>query len=94
MKVVESSVSKKTPNPAFNEAFVFHVPLERIQETEILLTLSTSLGEDHEGRVIGKVSMGASSTRDVGKQHWSEMLSVPRHPVAQWHNVLISGDNL
>ena len=92
MKVVESSVSKKTPNPAFNEAFVFHVPLERIQETEILLTLSISAGE--EGRVIGKVSMGASSTTDVGKQHWSEMLSVPRHPVAQWHNVLISGDNL
>ena len=52
VKSVESSSSKKTPNPVFNEAFVFHIPLERVQDTELVMTLGL---EDDPGTIYGKV---------------------------------------
>ena len=90
IKTTSSSSGKKTPDPVFNEAFTFHIPVERVQDSELEIRLSLSEGGNSDAVILGKVSAGANSITEVGQQHWSKMLNSPRHPVAEWHSFATS----
>uniref|UniRef100_A0A8C0FAH7 Synaptotagmin 8 n=1 Tax=Bubo bubo TaxID=30461 RepID=A0A8C0FAH7_BUBBB len=84
-KKKKTSVKKNTLSPYFNEAFVFEVPFNQIQNVDVVISVW-----DHDkvtkNEPIGKLFLGCRAT---GKQlrHWSDMLSNPRRPLAQWHSL-------
>ncbi|XP_029541741.1 synaptotagmin-1-like [Oncorhynchus nerka] len=82
----KTSVKKSTLNPYFNESFTFDVSFEQIQRVHLMISVW-----DHDklsrNDAIGKIFLGCDA---AGNQlrHWADMLSNPRRPVAQWHNLL------
>ena len=86
VKTVVTNTIKRTSSPVFNEAFVFHVPLERVQDSYINISIITKL-EMNGGKIIGKLTIGSQSEANLGRKHWEAMLLSPRRPIAQWHVV-------
>merc|ERR1712223_531757 len=81
----KTSIKKCTLNPYYNESFSFEVPYEHIQRVQLLITV---VDYDRVGasEPIGKVLLGCDQ-KGPELRHWSEMLSSPRRPVAQWHTL-------
>uniref|UniRef100_A0A8C4K7F9 Synaptotagmin 8 n=1 Tax=Dromaius novaehollandiae TaxID=8790 RepID=A0A8C4K7F9_DRONO len=81
----KTSVKKNTLSPYFNEAFVFEVPFSQIQNVDLVISVW-----DHDkvtkNEQIGKLFLGCRATGNQ-LRHWSDMLSSPRRPVAQWHSL-------
>ncbi|KAM3608662.1 uncharacterized protein V6R79_002543 [Siganus canaliculatus] len=82
----KTSVKKKTLNPYYNESFTFDVTFEQIQRVNLVISVW-----DHDAVTrndpIGKIFLGGDATGNQ-LRHWADMLSNPRRPVAQWHNLL------
>ncbi|NWR13189.1 SYT1 protein, partial [Paradoxornis webbianus] len=82
-KKKRTSVKKNTLSPYFNEVFVFEVPFSQIQNVDVVISVW-----DHDkvtkNDPIGKLFLGCRATGSQ-LQHWSDMLSNPRRPLAQWH---------
>ncbi|NXP20502.1 SYT1 protein, partial [Scytalopus superciliaris] len=82
-KKKKTSVKKNTLSPYFNEAFVFEVPFNQIQNVDVVISVW-----DHDkvtkNEPIGKLLLGCRATGNQ-LRHWSDMLSNPRRPLAQWH---------
>ncbi|XP_063188390.1 synaptotagmin-8 isoform X2 [Chroicocephalus ridibundus] len=80
-----TSVKKNTLSPYFNEMFVFEVPFSQIQNVDVVISVW-----DHDkvtkNEPIGKLFLGCRATGNQ-LRHWSDMLSNPRRPLAQWHNL-------
>lgn len=76
-------VKKRTLDPVWNEAYMFKVPFEKIKDTKIVLAV---MDHDRLGKsdLIGQVVVGGSES-GAELRHWSDMLSSPRRPIAQWH---------
>ncbi|XP_043981649.1 synaptotagmin VIII isoform X1 [Gambusia affinis] len=81
-----TSIKKKSLNPYFNESFTFDVSLDQIQRVNLVISVW-----DHDAMSrndsMGKLFLGCDSTGNQ-LRHWADMLSNPRRPVAQWHNLL------
>ncbi|XP_027744531.1 synaptotagmin-8 [Empidonax traillii] len=79
----KTSVKKNTLSPYFNEVFVFEVPFNQIQNVDVVISVW-----DHDkvtkNEPIGKLFLGCRATGNQ-LRHWSDMLSNPRRPLAQWH---------
>ncbi|XP_033909476.3 synaptotagmin-2-like isoform X1 [Acipenser ruthenus] len=84
-KKKKTSVKKKTLNPYFNESFTFEVPFKQIQKVQMVIS-----AWDHDkvskNDAIGKIFLGCSASGNQ-LRHWSDMLSNPRRPIAQWHTL-------
>ncbi|XP_039584349.1 synaptotagmin-8 isoform X2 [Passer montanus] len=82
-KKKRTSVKKNTLSPYFNEVFVFEVPFSQIQNVDVVISVW-----DHDkvtkNEPIGKLFLGCRATGNQ-LRHWSDMLSHPRRPLAQWH---------
>uniref|UniRef100_A0A8D2QQM8 Synaptotagmin 8 n=1 Tax=Zosterops lateralis melanops TaxID=1220523 RepID=A0A8D2QQM8_ZOSLA len=82
-KKKRTSVKKNTLSPYFNEVFVFEVPFSQIQNVDVVISVW-----DHDkvtkNEPIGKLFLGCRATGNQ-LRHWSDMLSNPRRPLAQWH---------
>ncbi|NXA08884.1 SYT1 protein, partial [Sapayoa aenigma] len=82
-KKKKTSVKKNTLSPYFNEVFVFEVPFNQIQNVDVVISVW-----DHDkvtkNEPIGKLFLGCRATGNQ-LRHWSDMLSNPRRPLAQWH---------
>nr|XP_046251012.1 synaptotagmin VIII [Scatophagus argus]XP_046251013.1 synaptotagmin VIII [Scatophagus argus]XP_046251014.1 synaptotagmin VIII [Scatophagus argus]XP_046251015.1 synaptotagmin VIII [Scatophagus argus]XP_046251016.1 synaptotagmin VIII [Scatophagus argus] len=82
----KTSVKKKTLNPYYNESFTFDVSFDQIQRVNLVISVW-----DHDAMTrndpIGKIFLGCDATGNQ-LRHWADMLSNPRQPVAQWHNLL------
>ncbi|NXL78149.1 SYT1 protein, partial [Leptocoma aspasia] len=82
-KKKSTSVKKNTLSPYFNEVFVFEVPFSQIQNVDVVISVW-----DHDkvtkNEPIGKLFLGCRATGNQ-LRHWSDMLSNPRRPLAQWH---------
>uniref|UniRef100_A0A8C3TUF7 Synaptotagmin 8 n=1 Tax=Catharus ustulatus TaxID=91951 RepID=A0A8C3TUF7_CATUS len=82
-KKKRTSVKKNTLSPYFNEVFVFDVPFSQIQNVDVVISVW-----DHDkvtkNEPIGKLFLGCRATGNQ-LRHWSDMLSNPRRPLAQWH---------
>ncbi|KAM6360372.1 synaptotagmin-8 [Alca torda] len=80
-----TSVKKNTLSPYFNEMFVFEVPFSQIQNVDMVISVW-----DHDkvtkNEPIGKLFLGCRATGNQ-LRHWSDMLSNPRRPLAQWHSL-------
>ncbi|XP_008407232.1 synaptotagmin-2-like isoform X2 [Poecilia reticulata] len=83
LKKKKTTVKKNTLNPYYNESFSFEIPLEQMQKILVVITV---FDYDKIGKndAIGKIFVGSKAT-GLGLKHWSDMLSNPRRPIAQWH---------
>ncbi|XP_041652052.1 synaptotagmin VIII [Cheilinus undulatus] len=82
----KTTVKKKTLSPYFNESFIFDVTFDQIQRVNLVISVW-----DHDdltrNDTMGKIFLGCDATGNQ-LRHWADMLSNPRRPVAQWHNLL------
>ncbi|XP_072444911.1 synaptotagmin-1-like isoform X1 [Chiloscyllium punctatum] len=85
LKKKKTTIKKNTLNPYYNESFSFEVPFEQIQKVQVVITV---LDYDKLGKneAIGKCFVGCNAT-GAELRHWSDMLSNPRRPIAQWHTL-------
>ncbi|XP_019375289.1 PREDICTED: synaptotagmin-8 [Gavialis gangeticus] len=84
-KKKKTSVKKSTLSPYFNEAFVFDVPFNQIQNVDLVIAV-WDYDKVTKNEQIGKVFLGCRATGNH-LRHWSDMLANPRRPIAQWHSL-------
>ncbi|XP_077289369.1 synaptotagmin-10-like [Arctopsyche grandis] len=91
LKKKKTTVKKNTLCPVYNEALVFDVPAENVEDVSLLIKV---IDYDRIGsnELMGCTAMG-SSFIGVGRDHWLEMLDNPRKPVAQWYPLAESMPN-
>lgn len=85
----KTHVKKCTPNPVFNELFVFDLPSEeglRDTSVELLLMDSDSGTSRSSNTVLGRVVLGTSAAGTPG-EHWREICDHPRRQIAKWHGL-------
>uniref|UniRef100_A0A8D0C5W2 Synaptotagmin 8 n=1 Tax=Salvator merianae TaxID=96440 RepID=A0A8D0C5W2_SALMN len=84
-KKKKTSIKRNTLSPYFNEAFVFEVPFNLIQNVDLVISVwdHDKMTKDEQ---IGKLFLGCRATSNQ-LRHWSDMLANPRRPVAQWHSL-------
>ncbi|TGZ59152.1 hypothetical protein CRM22_009247 [Opisthorchis felineus] len=85
VKKKKTTIKKYTLNPYYNESFAFDVPFDLIQKVHLIITV---VDYDRIGtsEPIGRVVLGCNAT-GAALRHWSDMLSNPRRPIAQWHTL-------
>ncbi|KAK3862967.1 hypothetical protein Pcinc_031208, partial [Petrolisthes cinctipes] len=88
IKKKKTSVKKSTLNPVYNEALVFDIPNENMEDVTLLVKV---VDYDRIGanELLGVVVLG-SQVLGPGRDHWLEMLECPRRPVTQWHALMES----
>ncbi|XP_040265199.1 synaptotagmin-9 [Bufo bufo] len=83
LKKRKTSTKRNTLNPVYNEAIVFDVPPENIDQISLSIAVMDYDRVGHN-EVIGVCQVG-NGAESLGREHWSEMLSYPRKPIAHWH---------
>ncbi|XP_050392105.1 synaptotagmin-9 [Patella vulgata] len=85
IKKKKTSVQKNTLHPVFNEALVFDVPQENVEDVYFIIKVVDydRIGSDE---FMGSVALGPKHN-GLGRDHWYEMLENPRKPVAQWYQL-------
>uniref|UniRef100_A0A3Q2DEE8 Synaptotagmin IXa n=1 Tax=Cyprinodon variegatus TaxID=28743 RepID=A0A3Q2DEE8_CYPVA len=83
LKKRKTSTKRNTLNPVYNEAIVFDVLPENIEQISLLIAVMDYDRVGHN-EVIGVCRVG-NDADSLGREHWSEMLTYPRKPVAHWH---------
>ncbi|KAK7488979.1 hypothetical protein BaRGS_00019783 [Batillaria attramentaria] len=86
IKKRKTSVQKNTLHPVFNEALVFDVPQESVEDIYLLVKVVDydRIGSDE---LMGCCGLGPMFNGQ-GREHWYEMLENSRKPVAQWYPLL------
>lgn len=83
----KTHVKKCSPNPVFNELFVFDLPSnEGLMDTsvELLLMDSDASSSRSPSTTIGRLVLGTSVMGTPG-EHWREICDHPRRQIAKWH---------
>ncbi|KAM4612098.1 synaptotagmin-4 [Polymixia lowei] len=83
----KTHVKKGSPNPVFNELFVFDLPSdEGLRDTSVeLLLMDSERGESRSSNpVLGRLVLGTSAAGTPG-EHWREICDHPRRQIAKWH---------
>ncbi|XP_051679543.2 synaptotagmin-9 isoform X1 [Oryctolagus cuniculus] len=86
LKKRKTSTKRNTLNPVYNEAIVFDVPPENIDQIHLSIAVMDYDRVGHN-EIIGVCQVGNKAER-LGRDHWSEMLSYPRKPIAHWHSLM------
>lgn len=86
VKTVKTNTVRKSTAPVYNEAFAFHVPVERVKDSYIIIRIFTTV-EVIGDKPIGKIIIGNHSESNLGRKHWEAMLLSTRKPIAQWHTI-------
>ncbi|XP_069942809.1 synaptotagmin-10-like isoform X2 [Cherax quadricarinatus] len=88
LKKKKTTVKKATLNPVYNEALVFDIPNDNIEDVTLLIKV---VDYDRVGanELLGVAVIG-SQVIGPGRDHWLEMLECPRRPVAQWYPLMES----
>ncbi|MBZ3875333.1 Synaptotagmin-9 [Sciurus carolinensis] len=86
LKKRKTSTKRNTLNPVYNEAIVFDVPPENIDQIHLSIAVMDYDRVGHN-EIIGVCQVGNEAER-LGRDHWSEMLSYPRKPIAHWHSLM------
>ncbi|XP_013416728.1 synaptotagmin-7 isoform X2 [Lingula anatina] len=79
----KTTVKWRNLSPVFNESFSFDVPLEKIRDTSLEVSVM-DFDKMTRNELIGKFLL-ASRSGPIEQKHWSEMMQKPRQAVAQWH---------
>ncbi|XP_048401072.1 synaptotagmin-9b isoform X1 [Stegostoma tigrinum] len=85
LKKRKTSTKRNTLNPVYNEAIVFDVPPENIDQVSLLIAVMDYDRVGHN-EIIGVCRVGNDADR-LGRDHWNEMLTYPRKPIAHWHQL-------
>lgn len=85
IKKKKTSGKLGSPNPTYNEAMIFDVPYDNIEEVTLIIRVISQDQYDNS-EVIGTCAVGQRII-GVGHDHWTEMLDNPRKSVAQWHRL-------
>nr|XP_006818684.1 PREDICTED: synaptotagmin-6-like [Saccoglossus kowalevskii] len=88
LKKKKTTVKKNTLNPVYNEAIVFDVPPEVMDQIALLVAVVDYDRVGHS-ELIGVTEVGPNSC-GIGGDHWGEMIAQPRKPIAYWHPLLES----
>uniref|UniRef100_A0A673MI13 Synaptotagmin-9-like n=1 Tax=Sinocyclocheilus rhinocerous TaxID=307959 RepID=A0A673MI13_9TELE len=86
LKKRKTSTKRNTLNPVYNEAIVFDVPPENIDQISLLVAVMDYDRVGHN-EVIGVCRVG-NDAEGLGREHWNEMLTYPRKPIAHWHPLI------
>ncbi|XP_038825809.1 synaptotagmin-9-like [Salvelinus namaycush] len=86
LKKRKTSTKRNTLNPVYNEAIVFDVPPENIDQIGLMIAVMDYDRVGHN-EVIGVCKVGTDAEH-LGRDHWNEMLSYPRKPIAHWHPLI------
>ncbi|XP_009005857.2 synaptotagmin-9 isoform X1 [Callithrix jacchus] len=86
LKKRKTSTKRNTLNPVYNEAIVFDVLPENIDQIHLSIAVMDYDRVGHN-EIIGVCQVGNEAER-LGRDHWSEMLSYPRKPIAHWHSLV------
>ncbi|CAL4063255.1 unnamed protein product [Meganyctiphanes norvegica] len=86
IKKKKTPVKKATLNPIYNEALIFDIPNENIDDVTLLVKVvdydRIGANELMGVAVIGNGVMGP------GRDHWQAMMDSPRRPVTQWYPLM------
>ncbi|XP_062856875.1 synaptotagmin-9b isoform X3 [Trichomycterus rosablanca] len=86
LKKRKTSTKRNTLNPNYNEAIVFDVPPENIDQISLLIAVMDYDRVGHN-EIIGVCRVG-NTAESLGRDHWNEMLTYPRKPIAHWHPLM------
>ncbi|KAG5279670.1 hypothetical protein AALO_G00080310 [Alosa alosa] len=86
LKKRKTSIKKNTLNPTYNEALVFDIPNENIENVSVIIAVMDYDCIGHN-EVIGMCRVG-SDAEGPGREHWTAMLANPRKPIEHWHQLV------
>uniref|UniRef100_A0A8C5X834 C2 domain-containing protein n=1 Tax=Malurus cyaneus samueli TaxID=2593467 RepID=A0A8C5X834_9PASS len=83
LKKKKTTIKKNTLNPTYNEAIIFDIPPESMDQVSLLISVMDYDRVGHN-EIIGVCRVGVNA-EGLGRDHWNEMLAYPRKPIAHWH---------
>ncbi|XP_028822675.1 synaptotagmin-6-like, partial [Denticeps clupeoides] len=83
LKKKKTTIKKNTLNPTYNEAIIFDIPPENMDQVNLIISVMDYDLVGHN-EIIGVNRVGCSA-EGLGRDHWNEMLAYPRKPIAHWH---------
>ncbi|XP_030632902.1 synaptotagmin-6 [Chanos chanos] len=86
LKKKKTTIKKNTLNPTYNEAIIFDIPPENMDQVSLHISVMDYDLVGHN-EIIGVNRVG-SHVEGLGRDHWNEMLAYPRKPIAHWHPLL------
>ncbi|KAA0707711.1 Synaptotagmin-6 Synaptotagmin VI [Triplophysa tibetana] len=86
LKKKKTSIKKNTLNPTYNEAIIFDIPPENMDQVSLHISVMDYDLVGHN-EIIGVCRVG-SHAEGLGRDHWNEMLAYPRKPIAHWHSLV------
>nr|XP_033774791.1 synaptotagmin-6 isoform X1 [Geotrypetes seraphini] len=85
LKKKKTTIKKNTLNPNYNEAIIFDIPPENMDQVSLLISVMDYDRVGHN-EIIGVCRVG-NNAEGLGRDHWNEMLAYPRKPIAHWHSL-------
>ncbi|XP_018616069.2 synaptotagmin-6 [Scleropages formosus] len=86
LKKKKTTIKKNTLNPVYNEAIIFDIPPDSMDQVTLHISVMDYDMVGHN-EIIGVSRVGCSA-EGLGRDHWNEMLAYPRKPIAHWHPLL------
>ncbi|XP_058883027.1 synaptotagmin-10-like isoform X3 [Acipenser ruthenus] len=83
LKKRKTTTKKSTLNPVYNEAIIFDIPPENVEQVSVAIMVMDYDRVGHN-EVIGVCRAGPEAA-GLGRDHWNEMLAYPRKPITHWH---------
>ncbi|XP_023206392.1 synaptotagmin-10 isoform X3 [Xiphophorus maculatus] len=83
LKKRKTTTKKSTLNPVYNEAIIFDIPPENVEQVSLSIMVMDYDRVGHN-EVIGVCRAGPDAV-GLGRDHWNEMLAYPRKPITHWH---------
>ncbi|XP_067392178.1 synaptotagmin-10 [Emydura macquarii macquarii] len=83
LKKRKTTTKKNTLNPVYNEAIIFDIPPENVDQVSLSIAVMDYDRVGHN-EVIGVCRTGLDA-EGLGRDHWNEMLAYPRKPITHWH---------
>ncbi|XP_063302770.1 synaptotagmin-10 isoform X2 [Pelobates fuscus] len=89
LKKRKTTTKKNTLNPVYNEAIIFDIPPENMDQVSLSIAVMDYDRVGHN-EVIGVCRTGLDA-EGLGRDHWNEMLAYPRKPITHWHGLVEPG---
>ncbi|XP_027241048.1 synaptotagmin-10 isoform X1 [Cricetulus griseus] len=86
LKKRKTTTKKNTLNPVYNEAIIFDIPPENVDQVSLCIAVMDYDRVGHN-EVIGVCRTGLDA-EGLGRDHWNEMLAYHRKPITHWHPLL------
>ncbi|XP_017551345.1 synaptotagmin-10 isoform X1 [Pygocentrus nattereri] len=83
LKKRKTTTKRNTLNPVYNEAIIFDIPPENVEQVSLSIMVMDYDRVGHN-EVIGVCRTGPDA-EGLGRDHWNEMLAYPRKPITHWH---------